>query len=147
MYGTKTRKTLRKEEMTKTKKDKKAITKPTEAERIIESYYMLARVIDHNTQMLNAFINMISAKEAEENNPPSPPKTKPVNVKEWKAKYTKEDITKVLSDIVEKCGKEQATKFLDSFDAKTISRVAPANYDVFVTSGEYMVKQFGGDPI
>ena len=90
---------------------------------------------------------MISAKEAEENNPPSPPKTKPVNVTAWKAKYTKEDITKVLSDIVEKCGKEQATKFLNSFDAKTLSQVAPANYDVFVTSGEYMVKQFGGNPI
>ena len=133
--------------MTKTKKDKKAITKPTEAERIIEAYYMLARVIDHNTQMLNAFINMISAKEAEENTPPSPPKTKPVNVKEWKAKYTKEDITKVLSTIVEKCGKDKATKFLDSFDAKTLSQVAPANYDVFVTSGEYMVKQYGGDVI
>jgi hypothetical protein len=133
--------------MNKTKKDKKASTKPTEAERIIEAYYMLARVIDHNTQMLNAFINMISSKEAEENNPPSPPKTKPVNVKEWKAKYTKEDVRGVLKEIHLKCGPEKAKKFLDSFDAKTLSQVAPANYDVFVTSGEYMVKQFGGDPI
>jgi hypothetical protein len=133
--------------MNKEKKDKKAKTKPTESERIIEAYYMLARVIDHNTQMLNAFINMISAKEAEENNPPSPPKTKPVNVKEWKAKYTKEDVRGVLTEIHLKCGPEKAKKFLDSFDAKTLSQVAPANYDVFVTSGEYMVKQFGGDPI
>tara|TARA_R110000851_G_scaffold55678_1_gene130471 strand:- start:10 stop:411 length:402 start_codon:yes stop_codon:yes gene_type:complete len=133
--------------MTKEKKDKKAKTKPTEAERIIEAYYMLARVIDHNTQMLSAFVNMISDKEAEDDNPISPPKIKPVNVKEWKAKYTKEDITKVLHSIHEKCGKEKAIKFLDSFDAKTLSQVAPANYDVFVTSGEYMVKQYGGDPI
>ena len=133
--------------MTKEKKDKKAKTKPTEAERIIEAYYMLARVIDHNTQMLSAFVNMISDKEAEDDNPISPPKIKPVNVKEWKAKYTKEDITKVLHSIHEKCGKEKPIKFLDSFDAKTLSQVAPANYDVFVTSGEYMVKQYGGDPI
>ena len=127
--------------MTKEKKDKKAKTKPTEAERIIEAYYMLARVIDHNTQMLSAFVNMISDKEAEDDNPISPPKTKSIN------KYTKEDITKVLHSIHEKCGKEKAIKFLDSFDAKTLSQVAPANYDVFVTSGEYMVKQYGGDPI
>mgnify|MGYP003673013488 FL=1 len=129
------------------KQDKKALTAPVEQERIIEAYYMLARVIDHNTQMLSAFVNMISDKEAEDDNPISPPKTKPVNVKEWKANYTKEDITKVLHSIHEKCGKEKAIKFLDSFDAKTISQVAPANYDVFVTSGEYMVKQYGGDPI
>ena len=127
--------------MTKEKKDKKAKTKPTEAERIIEAYYMLARVIDHNTQMFSAFISMISDKEAEDKNPPSPPKTKPTN------KYTKEDITKVLHSIHEKCGKEKAIKFLDSFDANTISQVAPANYGVFVTSGEYMVKQYGGDVI
>ena len=133
--------------MTKEKKDKKAKTKPTEAERIIEAYYMLARVIDHNTQMLSAFVNMISDKEAEDDNPISPPKIKPVNVKEWKAKYTKEDATEVLRSIHEKCGKEKAIKFLDSFDANTISQVAPANYDVFVTSGEYMVKQYGGDVI
>jgi len=133
--------------MTKEKKDKKAKTKPTEAERIAEAYYMLARVIDHNTQMFSAFISMISDKEAEDKNPPSPPKLKPVNVKGWKAKYTKEDVTEVLHSIHEKCGKEKAIKFLDSFDANTISQVAPANYDVFVTSGEYMVKQYGGDPI
>ena len=129
------------------KKDKKAITAPTEQERIIESYYMLARTIDQNTQMFKAFIDMIADKEAEDSNPPSPPKLKPVNVKGWKAKYTKEDITEVLHAIHEKCGKEKAIKFLDSFDANTLSQVAPANYDVFVTSGEYMVKQFGGDPI
>tara|TARA_R110002051_G_C8448033_1_gene456272 strand:- start:7 stop:405 length:399 start_codon:yes stop_codon:yes gene_type:complete len=129
------------------KQDKKALTAPVEQDRIIESFYMLARVVDQNTQMFKAFIDMIAYKEAEDNNPPSPPKTKPVNVKEWKAKYTKEDITKVLSTIVDKCGKDKATKFLDSFDAKKISQVAPANYDVFVTSGEYMVKQYGGDPI
>jgi len=123
------------------KQDKKALTAPVEQERIIESFYMLARVVDQNTQMFKAFIDMIAYKEAEDSSPPSPPKTKPIN------KYTKEDITKVLSDIVEKCGKKQATKFLDSFDAKSISQVAPANYDVFIKSGEYMVKQYGGDPI
>jgi hypothetical protein len=129
------------------KQGKKALTAPVEQDRIIESFYMLARVVDQNTQMFKAFIDMIAYKEAEDDSPPSPPKTKPVNVKEWKAKYTKEDITKVLHSIHEKCGKEKAIKFLDSFDAKTLSQVAPANYDVFVTSGEYMVKQFGGDPI
>ena len=53
--------------MTKEKKaKKKVVKKPTDAERLIEAYYMLARTIDHNTQVFNAFINMISAKEAEE---------------------------------------------------------------------------------
>ena len=129
------------------KQDKKALTAPVEQDRIIESFYMLARVVDQNTQMFKAFIDMIAYKEAEDNNPPSPPKTKPVNVKEWKAKYTKEDVRGVLKEIHLKCGPEKAKKFLGSFDAKTLSQVAPANYDVFVTSGEYMVKQFGGDPI
>jgi len=123
------------------KQDKKALTAPVEQERIIESFYMLARVVDQNTQMFKAFIDMIAYKEAEDNSPKDPPKTKPIN------KYTKEDITKVLHSIHEKCGKGKAIKFLDSFDAKTLSQVAPANYDVFVTSGEYMVKQYGGDPI
>ena len=123
------------------KQDKKALTAPVEQDRIIESFYMLARVVDQNTQMFKAFIDMIAYKEAEDNSPKDPPKTKPIN------KYTKEDITKVLHSIHEKCGKEKAVKFLDSFDAKTLSQVAPANYDVFVTSGEYMVKQYGGDPI
>jgi hypothetical protein len=123
------------------KQDKKALTAPVEQERIIESFYMLARVVDQNTQMFKAFIDMIAYKEAEDNSPKDPPKTKPIN------KYTKEDITRVLRSIHEKCGKGKAIKFLDSFDAKTLSQVAPANYDVFVTSGEYMVKQYGGDPI
>ena len=123
------------------KQDKKALTAPVEQDRIIESFYMLARVVDQNTQMFKSFIDMIAYKEAEDNSPKDPPKTKPIN------KYTKEDITKVLHSIHEKCVKEKAIKFLDSFDAKTLSQVAPANYDVFVTSGEYMVKQYGGDPI
>ena len=123
------------------KQDKKALTAPVEQERIIESFYMLARVVDQNTQLFKSFIDMIAYNEAEDNSPKDPPKTKPIN------KYTKEDITKVLRSIHEKCGEEKAIKFLDSFDAKTLSQVAPANYDVFVTSGEYMVKQYGGDVI
>ena len=52
--------------MGKEKKDKKAKKEPTDAERVIEAYYMLARTIDHNTKVFNSFIDMISAKEAEE---------------------------------------------------------------------------------
>jgi len=124
--------------MVEEKKDKKAKKKPTEAERVIEAYYMLARTIDHNTQVFNAFIDMISAKEAEEKKYPKNP---PIDV------YTKDDVAEVLTNIVETCGKEQATKFLDSFDAKTISQVAPMNYDVFIKSGNYMIKHYKGDVI
>ena len=123
------------------KQDKKALTAPVEQERIIESFYMLARVVDQNTQMFKAFIDMISDKEAEDDNPISPPKTKPIN------RYTKEDARNVLTQILLKCGSSKAKKFLDSFDANHLSQVAPANYDVFVKSGEYMIKQYGGDPI
>ena len=124
--------------MVKEKKDKKAKKKPTEAERVIEAYYMLARTIDHNTQVFNAFIDMISAKEAEEKKSPKNP---PIDV------YTKDDVAELLTNIVETCGKEQAVKFLDSFDAKSISEVAPANYDVFIKSGNYMIKHYKGDVI
>ena len=124
--------------MVKEKKDKKAKKKPTEAERVIEAYYMLARTIDHNTQVFNAFIDMISAKEAEEKKSPKNP---PSDV------YTKDDVAEVLTNIVETCGKEQAVKFLDSFDAKTISEVCPTKYDVFIKSGNYMIKHYKGDVI
>tara|TARA_R100000789_G_scaffold48461_1_gene48940 strand:- start:292 stop:666 length:375 start_codon:yes stop_codon:yes gene_type:complete len=124
--------------MVKEKKDKKAKKKPTEAERVIEAYYMLARTIDHNTQVFNAFIDMISAKEAEEKKSPKNP---PIDV------YTKDDVAEVLTNIVEACGKEQAVKFLDSFDAKTISEVCPTKYDVFIKSGNYMIKHYKGDVI
>ena len=125
--------------MTKEKKaKKKVVKKPTDAERLIEAYYMLARTIDHNTQVFNAFINMISAKEAEEK--PSPSKA-PIDI------HTKDDIEQVLTNIVETCGKENAVEFLNSFDAKTISQIAPESYDVFIKSGNYMIKHYKGDVI
>ena len=120
-----------------TKRIKKA--KPEE-DRVVTAYYMLARVVDQNTQMFKAFIDMISDhKEAldEKEKRTAPPK--PTNT------ISKDQIKEVLIRINKTCGKEKATKFLYSFDAKTISQVAPANYDVFVKSGNYMIQHYGGD--
>tara|TARA_B100000287_G_scaffold432308_1_gene491318 strand:+ start:50 stop:421 length:372 start_codon:yes stop_codon:yes gene_type:complete len=121
-------------------KEKKAKKPPSEKEQLIESYYMLARVIDHNTQIFNSFINMISAKEAEE----AQQGNKPI---EWRNLYTKEDVSAVLANIVETCGEDKAKKFLESFEADKISHLAPAHYEVFVKSGNYMVKHYKGDVI
>ena len=126
-----------------TKRIKKA--KPEE-DRVVTAYYMLARVVDQNTQMFKAFIDMISDhKEAldEKEKRTAPPK--PANVKDWEVTISKDQIKEVLIRINKTCGKEQATKFLNSFDAKKISQVAPANYDVFVKSGNYMIQHYGGD--
>ena len=120
-----------------TKRIKKA--KPEE-DRVVTAYHMMARVVDQNTQMFKAFIDMISDhKEAldEKERRTAPPK--PANT------ISKEQIKEVLMKINKTCGKEQATKFLNSFDAKKISHVAPANYDVFVKSGNYMIQHYGGD--
>jgi len=121
-------------------KGKKGEEKPTEQEKLIETYYMLARVIDHNTQIFNAFINMISAKEAEIENSSS-------TVAPPAVVHTKTDVSNVLTNIVETCGKKQAKKFLDSFNAKTVSDVETQHYDVFIKSGNYMVKHYKGDVI
>ena len=120
-----------------TKRIKKA--KPEE-DRVVTAYYMLARVVDQNTQMFKAFIDMISDhKEAldEKEKRTAPPK--PTNT------ISKDQIKEVLIRINKTCGKEQATKFLNSFDAKKISQIAPANYDVFVKSGNYLIQQYYGD--
>ena len=120
-----------------TKRIKKA--KPEE-DRVVTAYYMLARVVDQNTQMFKAFIDMISDhKEAldEKEKRTAPPK--PAST------ISKDQVKEVLIKINKTCGKEQATKFLNSFDAKKISHVAPANYDVFVKSGNYMIQHYGGD--
>ena len=120
-----------------TKRIKKA--KPEE-DRVVTAYYMLARVVDQNTQMFKAFIDMISDhKEAldEKEKRTAPPK--PTNT------ISKDQIKEVLIRINKTCGKEKATKFLYSFGAKTISQVAPANYDVFVICGNYMIQHYGGD--
>ena len=120
-----------------TKRIKKA--KPEE-DRVVTAYYMLARVVDQNTQMFKAFIDMISDhKEAldekeKRTTPPKPAST-----------ISKDQVKEVLIRINKTCGKEKATKFLYSFGAKTISQVAPANYDVFVKSGNYMIQHYGGD--
>ena len=120
-----------------TKRIKKA--KPEE-DRVVTAYYMLARVVDQNTQMFKAFIDMISDhKEAldekeKRTTPPKPAST-----------ISKDQVKEVLIKINKTCGKEKATTFLYSFGAKTISQVAPVNYDVFVKSGNYMIQHYGGD--
>ena len=115
------------------KKDKKA-----EEDRIATAFFMLAKVIDQNTTMFKAFIDMISAKEEEERKAPLKQETPSSNI-------SKDQIKDVLIQINKTCGTEKARKFLDSFDAKSISEVAPANYDVFIQRGEYMVNHHKGD--
>ena len=120
-----------------TKKDKKA----EEEDRIVTAFFMLAKVIEQNTAMYKAFIDMISAKEEEERNPPP----KPANVKDWEVTISKDQLKDVLIKVNKTCGIEKTKKFLDSFDAKSISEVAPANYDVCIQRGEYMVNHHKGD--
>jgi len=117
-----------------TKKDKKA----EEEDRIATAFFMLAKVIDQNTAMYKAFIDMISAKEEEERNTPRKQETPSSSI-------SKDQLKNVLIKINKTCGTEKAKKFLDSFDAKSISEVAPANYDVFIQTGEYMVNHHKGD--
>ena len=122
----------------------RAMTKekpPSKNDQLIESFYMLARVVSQNTQLFKAVLNTFSQPEK-----PSAP-TPPAEKKTEDPNELKDQMTEVLEDIVAKCGRVRAKQFLDSFDAKSISEVAPVNYEVFIKSGEYLVKQFKGDVI
>ena len=121
-----------------TKRIKKA--KPEEEDRVVTAYYMMARVVDQNTQMFKAFIDMISDHKEEldeKERRTAPPK--PANT------ISKEQIKEVLMKINETCGKEKAKNFLESFGAKSISEIDVDKYPVFVSSGNYMVQHYGGD--
>ena len=42
---------------------KKKAEAPAKEDRLVSAYYMLAQVVEHNTMMMKAFIDMIIAKE------------------------------------------------------------------------------------
>jgi len=122
-------------------KEKTSLKPPKKQDQILEAYYMLARVVSQNTQMFEAVFNSLNHIASSQNADNQINTAKVINSDD------KEKLVEVLSQIVEKCGKEKAISFMDSFDAKTVSEVAPANYEVFIKSGEYLIKHYQGDVI
>ena len=116
---------------------------PSKHDQLIESYYMLARVVSQNTQMFEAVLNAFSQPSPQE---PVEPNSNYRAIKEMREQQ-RDEVVAVLERVVENCGREKAKQFLDSFDAKSVSQVEPVNYDVFIKSGEYLIKQYKGDVI
>ena len=114
---------------------------PSKHDQLVESYYMLARVVSQNTQMFEAVLNSFSPPSPQE---PVEPNSDYPAIEEVR-KQQLDEIGEVLRRVIEKCGRIKAEQFLDSFDAKSISQIAPANYEVFIKSGESLIKQYKGD--
>jgi hypothetical protein len=121
-------------------KEKNPEKPPKKQDQVVEAYYMLARVVSQNTQMYEAVFNALTQMSSDQ--APEKPVTAE-NISDLK----KEKLIEVLTQIVEKCGKAKAIDFLNSFDAETISDISPAHYEVFVKSGEYLIKHYQGDVI
>ena len=122
-------------------KEKTSLKPPKKQDQILEAYYMLARVVSQNTQMFEAVFNSLNHIASNQNADNQINTAKVINSDD------KEKLVEVLSQIVEKCGKEKAISFMDSFHPKTVSEVAPANYEFFIKSGEYLIKHYQGDVI
>ena len=147
-----------------TKQDKKApkekketkLTKPEEEENsLTTAFYMLARVVDQNTQMFNALIEMMAQSEEPAKAPHArkrptpvipetplqivpaedPPEVAPEEPKQEAPKQeeiTREQIADVLVTISNALGVGYAKLLLSEFGAVRVSEVPAERYPVFL---------------
>lgn len=137
-------------------KDKKAIKKTQSKnsevdERIVSSYYMLAKVVDQNTQMFNAFIEMMSHSPEEEvvqPTPPTPPVEEPSEefVESQRQADIDHDMIKTLLMTIHKTvGAEAAKAHLKRFGASRISEILLLDYPEFYKQGSAILHKGGDD--
>lgn len=109
----------------------------TQEDRMVSAYYMLAQVVEHNTMMMKAFIDMIQAKENElqKTEPSKPAKKNPDD----------EKLKEVLKQVYSCAGKDTALKLLASHKAEKISDLDNAMKEAFVESALEIIKRKKGD--
>ena len=110
---------------------------PAEEDRTVTAYYMLAQVVEHNTMMMKAFIDMIIAKENSMVEEPAEETPQP--------HYDDEFLKKILKQVYECAGKENAMKLLASHNASKVSEIDDAMKEAFVECAQQILKQIEGD--
>ena len=99
---------MEKKKSIRKRKELPVVDSPEDEDRTVSAYYMLAQVVEHNTMMMKAFIDMILAKEARleaEEPTEETPKEKPQVIDDEKLKS-------ILQQVYECAGKDEAMKLL-----------------------------------
>ena len=132
---------MEKKKSIRKRKELPVVDSPEDEDRTVSAYYMLAQVVEHNTMMMKAFIDMILAKEARleaEEPTEETPKEKPQVIDDEKLKS-------ILQRVYECAGKDEAMKLLAHHDADRVSKVAAHLREPFVECGLQIIKQRKGD--
>ena len=116
---------------------KKKAEAPAEEDRLVSAYYMLAQVVEHNTMMMKAFIDMIIAKENSMVEEPAEETPQP--------HYDDEFLKNILKQVYESAGKETAMKLLASHNAEKVSQISHSMKEAFVECARQTLKQTEGD--
>jgi uncharacterized protein YxeA len=116
---------------------KKKVEAPAEEDRTVTAYYMLAQVVEHNTMMMKAFIDMIIAKENSMVEEPAEETPQP--------HYDDEFLKNILKQVYESAGKETAMKLLASHNAEKVSQISHSMKEAFVECARQTLKQIEGD--
>ena len=119
------------------KKAEAPAIKEFEEDRLVSAYYMLAQVVEHNTMMMKAFIDMIIAKENSMVKEPAEETPQP--------HYDDEFLKNILKQVYESAGKETAMKLLASHNAEKVSQISHSMKEAFVECARQTLKQIEGD--
>ena len=133
----------------KAPKEKKLTKAEQREEQITTAFYMLARVVDQNTQMFNAFIDMMSespepAKVPATRTRPTEPKPKtPVQAEPESPveEISKEQIANLLVAINNAVGVDKAKALLMEFNAVRVSEVPKESYPAFLKRGATFIHE------
>ena len=118
-------------------------------DRIALAYYMLAGVIDKNTQCMTTLLTALEmAAETQAQNAPHlkvvpPPRSSNDEAVEEPEKlhvYTVSECQKVLLGVGGAKGKETAFELLKKYGAERISELSPTDFHLFVADGNKIIE-------
>lgn len=138
----------------KVKADAPVKEKETLEDRLTLAYYMLAGVVDKNTQCMAALLTALEmAAETQAQNATHlkvvPPPQEPIPIKsvidpvdevDKLHVYTVSECQKVLLGVGGAKGKETAFKLLKKYGAERISELSPADFHLFVEDGNKIIE-------
>jgi hypothetical protein len=125
---------------------KKPTKKETSEERTMNAFYMLAKVVEQNTQMFEALIVAINSASqppvmtGDPNITPTPGPAIPETTPAEEHTYAEDDCKDVLVALVTKHGKEKGMAHLKNYNATKISEVPEHCRENFVLTGRLIVE-------
>jgi hypothetical protein len=133
----------------KAPKEKKLTKAEQREDQITTAFYMLARVVDQNTQMFNAFIDTMSespepAKVPATRTRPTEPKPEtPVQAEPESPveEISQEQISNLLVAINNAVGVDKAKALLMEFNAVRVSEVPVESYPAFLKRGATFIHE------